>query len=149
VSARTTARGLALLALLLAAACSEPRSGPLRIVWGRHVCDHCGMAISEPRFAAQARLGPREVARFDDFGCAVRWLEQRGGAAAAIELWAMDSEEGGWLDARRAFYRSGVRTPMAWGLAALRERAPGALDFEGALAALRERERERASKRRD
>jgi nitrous oxide reductase accessory protein NosL len=138
--------GLALVALLLAAACSEPTSGPVRVVWGRHACDHCGMLISEPRFAAQVRLGPREVARFDDFGCAALWLDAHGGAAAAREFWAMDAEGDEWLDARRAFYRAGQRTPMAYGLAALREREPGALDFEGALGALRERERERASK---
>lgn len=136
---------LAAAALLFATACSDPTSGPVRIVWGRHACDHCGMLISEKRYAAQARLGPREVTRFDDFGCAVQWLEAHGGAAAASELWVMDPAGEQWLDARHAFYRPGQRTPMAYGLAALREAEPGAVDFEGALGALREQERERAA----
>jgi hypothetical protein len=92
------------------------------------------MAISERRFAAQVRRGPRAVARFDDFGCAVRWLEEHGGPAVAAEIWVMDSEGDAerWLDGRSAAYRSGQRTPMAYGFTAVGEPAPGTVDFERA-----------------
>ena len=140
--------GLALAGLVLATACSEPRSGPVGIVWGRHACDHCAMAISERRFAAQVRRGPRDVARFDDFGCAVLWLEGQGGPDAATELWVMDEAGVEWLDARRASYRSGERTPMAYGFAALGAPTAGSVDFEEARRAILEGERERASRRR-
>jgi hypothetical protein len=138
----------ALACLLAAAACSEPASGPLRIAWGRDACAHCGMAIGDPRYAAQVRTGPHDVARFDDFGCAVAWLAARGGAATAPEIWVMGEESGAWLDARRAFYRSGRRTPMAYGFGALPAPEPGALDFEAAWRALEEQERERLARRR-
>jgi hypothetical protein len=142
-----SARAL-LACLLAAAACSEPASGPLRIVWGRDACAHCGMAIGDPRYAAQVRTGPDDVARFDDFGCALAWLDGRGGAAAATEIWVMDEERREWLDARRAFFRSGRATPMAYGFAARSAPEPGALDFEAARRALLEQERERLSRRR-
>jgi nitrous oxide reductase accessory protein NosL len=137
-----TALPAALLVALALAGCAEPTSGPARVVWGRHACDHCGMAISEIPFAAQVRTGPRDVARFDDFGCAVLWMEAHGGAAAAVEIWAMDSEGGAerWLDARRASYRPGQRTPMAYGFAAVGEAAPGTVDFERARLAVLEHE---------
>jgi nitrous oxide reductase accessory protein NosL len=142
----TAARATALaLLIVLIAACGEGTSGPARIAYGRDACDHCGMAISEPRHAVQVRRGAK-VARFDDFGCAVLWLE-RHGDADVTEIWAMDSEREQWIDARAAFYRGGQRTPMAYGFAAVSEARPGDLDFEGARRAILERERERASGR--
>lgn len=134
-----------LLLFALAAACSEPTSGPARVVWSRHACDHCGMAISEPRFAAQARLGPHEVLRFDDFGCLVEWLAAQTSEGDVAELWVMDMDGEAWLDARRAFYRPGQRTPMAHGFGAIARAEPGALDFEAASAAILAKKKERAA----
>jgi copper chaperone NosL len=139
---RRVARVAAIGLLVLASACSEPTSGPVRIVWGRHACDHCGMAISEQAFAAEVRVSPREVMRFDDLGCAIAWLGSRGGAAAAIEFWVMDQDRGEWLDARRAFYRPDQRTPMAYGFGAIRDAAPGSVDFETARRTILERTRD-------
>ena len=124
--------------LFLAAACSEPTSGPVRIVWGRHACDHCAMAISEQAFAAEVRTAPREIARFDDFGCAVTWLEAHGGPDAASEFWVRDGARDEWIDGRAAFFRSGQRTPMAYGFAAVGRAEPGALDFAQARRAVLE-----------
>jgi nitrous oxide reductase accessory protein NosL len=140
----------ALLALACVLACSEPTSGPVRIVWGRHACDHCAMAISDPRYAAQIRTGPHDVARFDDFGCALAWLEANGGLERMQEFWVMDAtspdaETGQWLDARRAFYRGGQRTPMAYGWAAVAEAAPDAMDFDAARRAILEQQGKRGS----
>ena len=138
-------RVAALVAMALAVACSEPTSGPARIVWGRHACDHCGMAISEPRYAAQLRLGPHEVLRFDDFGCAVQWLDAKGDAAKPLEFWVMDMDTEQWLDARQAFYRPNQRTPMAHGYGAIAAAEPGALDFEAARRAILEKQKEHAA----
>ncbi|RIL06621.1 MAG: protein NosL [Proteobacteria bacterium] len=138
----------AIAALLGALACSEPTSGPARVVFGRHACDQCAMAISDPRYAAQIRTGPRDVARFDDFGCAVLWLEAHGGLEAAQEIWAMDSQSSdaqreSWLDARRAHFRSDQRTPMAYGWAAVARAGPDTADFDAARRAILEHQRER------
>lgn len=141
IRARTRA---ALLLLAIAVACSEPTSGPARIVWGRQACDHCGMAISEPRWAAQLRLGPHEVLRFDDLGCAVEWIAAHGVSDAALELWVMDMDTEQWIDARHAFYRPDQRTPMAYGFGAIATRAPDALDFAAARHAILAKRKERA-----
>jgi len=132
-------------AALLLIACSEPTSGPVRIVWGRHACDHCGMAISDARYAAEIRVGPHEVVRFDEFGCAVLWLAAHGGAERALEFWTMDLDGETWLDARKAFYRPNQRTPMAHGFAAIAANEPGALGFDAAQAAILAAQQERGT----
>lgn len=142
---RYAVRAAAFALLVLASACSEPTSGPVRIVWGRHACDHCAMAISEQAFAAEVRVGPREVMRFDDLGCALAWLESNGGAAAASEFWVMDQDRGEWLDARSASYRPDQRTPMAYGFGAIRDAESGSVDFETARRTILERIRDRNS----
>lgn len=136
----------ALVWILLAAACSKPTSGPLPIAWGREPCAHCSMAIGDARFAAEVRLGPQELLPFDDFGCAVVWLEEHADSAEALEIWVMDQDREEWLDARTAFYRPGQRTPMAWGFGGTAAREPGALDFETARREVLARARERASR---
>ena len=143
MTARTACAALVLL--VLASACSEPDHGPVRIVWGRHACDHCGMAINEETFAAEVRVGPRDVMRFDDFGCAVAWLESQGGPSAASEFWVMDATRSEWIDARQAFYQPGQRTPMAHGFAAAQSRTPDNVDFETARRTILERIRDRSS----
>jgi copper chaperone NosL len=138
-------RAAAFAVLMLAGACSEPDTGPVRIVWGRNACDHCGMTINEQAFAAEVRVGPREVMRFDDFGCAVAWLESKGGPGAATEFWVMDQDRAEWIDAKRAFYRPGQRTPMAYGFAAVQSRTPGSVDFETARRTILEQSRDRSA----
>lgn len=132
----------------LVAACSPPASGPVRVAWGRDACQHCGMVIGDERFAAQVRRGPRDAARFDDFGCAMTWLEEHGGVDTASEIWVMDEDRREWIDAQRATYRTGRSTPMGYGFGAALVPGPESLDFAAARAAVLEHERERASRRR-
>jgi copper chaperone NosL len=143
---RPPARWLALALAWLAAACSQPTSGPLPIAWGREPCAHCSMAIGEARFAAELRLGPRELLRFDDFGCAMVWLAEHADSGEPLEIWVMDQDREEWLDARVAFYRPDQRTPMAWGFGAVSSREAGAVDFDAARSAVLAGERERASR---
>jgi copper chaperone NosL len=143
---RPRVRWLALAVVWLAAACSQPTSGPLPIAWGREPCAHCSMAISEARFAAELRLGPRELLRFDDFGCAMVWLAEHADSGEPLEIWVMDQDQEEWLDARAAFYRPDQRTPMAWGFGAVSARESAAVDFESARRSVLAREKERASR---
>jgi hypothetical protein len=104
------------------------------------------MAIGDPRFAAEIRLGPREVLAFDDFGCAMVWLAEHPDGGSPLEVWVMDQDREEWLDARTASFRTGQRTPMAWGLGAVAASEPGAVDFEAARRIVLERASERASR---
>ena len=100
---------------------------PKAIKYGRETCEHCSMLISDARFAAEVwRPDAGRYSLFDDVGCAVLYAEeQRLIDNAQARIWAADYDDPkGWIDARKAFYLGGVRTPMDYGYAAVR--APGA-----------------------
>lgn len=135
------------LALLLLAACGGPaETGPADIHWSRDTCEHCQMAISDPRHAAQVRdARSGRVHLFDDLGCALLWLDAEGLDATLGELWVGDPSGSGWLDGRTAAYAADRRTPMGYGFAAAPEGAAG-VPLETVRERVRERERERRSR---
>lgn len=118
--ARGRRRALAWLALSLGASALGAGSlaslgcasdaGPVDPVWGKQPCGHCAMVVSERRHAAQATVQGGPPLYFDDLGCLALWLEQHPGAKA----WARDAE-GRWVDATRASYATGAKTPMGFG----------------------------------
>jgi hypothetical protein len=95
--------------------------------------------------AAQIRV-PDANARskvyfFDDLGCALVWLEDRGpGERPGTEIWVTDWRDGHWIDARSAHYLPGQQTPMAYGFGAQQDPAPEAIDFEQARESILARE---------
>ncbi len=106
---------------------------PRKIKYGREMCDHCAMLISDARFAAQVwHPEKRRFSLFDDIGCAVSFVEeQRLSGNSEARIWAADYEDPkGWIDARKAFYIGGVHTPMEYGYAAVRAPGPDHVPFE-------------------
>ena len=122
---------LLVFALLLSACSGDPKTGPVEIKWDRDGCTHCGMALSDRHFAAQVRGGPKkQVAKFDDIGCALEWLQKQAWANDPnTEVWVMDYRAGQWIDARKARYIGGKTSPMAYGYGALAKEEPGSIDF--------------------
>jgi hypothetical protein len=118
----------------------EPETGPVEVHWDRDSCERCRMALSDRRFAAEVRLGARDVLKFDDLGCAVIWLDRHPTANAA-ESWVTDHRDGEWLDARRAHYRQLATSPMDYGYGATREKTAGVIDFEAVARLILEKER--------
>lgn len=95
------------------------------------------MVVSDPRHAAQIRQpageGRSKVYRFDDFGCAVIWLDQQAWKGdAAVEFWVTDHRTREWIDATRANYVMGQITPMAYGLGAQADPAEQGLSYSEA-----------------
>jgi hypothetical protein len=81
------------------------------------------MVVSDPYHAAQIRQpaaeGRGKVHRFDDFGCAVIWLdEQEWRDHPEVEFWVTDHRTGEWIDASKAVFVQGRITPMEYGLGA-------------------------------
>lgn len=109
----------ALLTLVLAA-CGP--GGPRPIGYGTEPCEHCHMTISDPRFAAEARMEGGRLLVFDDVGCLAAWLQDAGVARGWVVSYV---DRASWLPADSAVYlrTDTLRTPMASGLVALR---PGA-----------------------
>ena len=119
----------------------QPSSGPVEIKWDRDGCTRCGMAISDKLYAAQIRdPQSKKVYKFDDFGCAVFWKEHQTWSDADIEFWVVDSRAepvgSQWLDARKAAYAGGRRSPMGYGFAAVAEGSAGAVPFAEARKAI-------------
>lgn len=117
-------RRLLLAALAAGAGCGrDAGTGPPEILYGQDICAHCGMIISDERFAAAAVMfedGRRVVRAYDDVGC---MLEDDPGAVAV--RWVRGYRDGQWHDAGSAVYLASpkLHTPMASGLAAFGSRA--------------------------
>lgn len=124
------------LAALPLTGCFEgDQTGPEDIYWDRDAGTLCNMLISDARFVAEVRGGPkRKLFKFDDIGCAVNWLNDETWAAEAeTEIWVADMsstrETVIWLKARDAHYLHGEMTPMNYGYGAYAAAKPGSIDF--------------------
>ncbi|MCB1786159.1 MAG: nitrous oxide reductase accessory protein NosL [Gammaproteobacteria bacterium] len=129
---------LAPLVLLLTACSGDPGTGPVEVKWDRDVCTRCNMVLSDRQHAAQVRYtrqdGRRsEVTKFDDFGCAVLWLDQQPWKdEPGVEFWVTDYRDGHWIDARSARYVTGRHTPMQYGLGAQVDASADSMGFADA-----------------
>ncbi len=124
---------------------TAPATGPVEPTWDRDLCERCQMALSDRRFVAEIRMADDGRLRsFDDFGCASLWLdEQEAAGRSASELWVRSRDGERWLDAGKAYFVPGERTPMGYGLAAQSEAAEGALRLQAARERVREHEYQR------
>ncbi|MDP2811708.1 MAG: hypothetical protein Q8O34_16340 [Rhodocyclaceae bacterium] len=112
--------------------------GMAEIKWDRDTCVRCSMVISDRRFAAEMRGGPKNtVFKFDDIGCAAFWLRDKAAdhpwmRDAATRLWVADVASQGsevrWHDAKLAHY-IGKTSPMGYNFGARPHPEPGSMDF--------------------
>ena len=99
------------LTLVCVPACAKDDS-PSEPVWGKEPCAYCKMLVSDRRFAAQSIDESGEHRFFDDIGCLVLWLDVH---ARSSHSWAYASPSGPWVEAEKARYQPGARTPMDFG----------------------------------
>ena len=110
---------------MLSACWGDDKSGPEDIVWDRDACALCRMFISDARFVAEVRGGPKnKLTKFDDVGCAINWLnDQEWAGDETAEIWVAGQgssrEKVIWLKARDAFYIKAELTPMNYGYSAI------------------------------
>jgi len=130
------ARGWVLFIAIMVAGCSgPPDTGPVEVKWDRDACERCRMVLSDRHHAAQVRFQPEGAKRsktlkFDDIGCAVVWLQDKSWKdAEATQIWVTEHRQGGWIDARNAYYVKGQTTPMEYGLGAQSDEVEGGLSF--------------------
>ena len=112
------------LTMLAGLACGVRADGPPSIVLDRTACSHCGMLISEPRYAAAYRVHGSPARVFDDIGC-LRSALREDGAQGAAQLWFHDASGGGWINGAEAVLVNApeIRTPMGGGTIAFMDRA--------------------------
>lgn len=115
VVAAGVAAGVKILATGGEAALTEPT-----IQYGAEACARCRMVIDDPRFAAAWIEADGSEVHFDDIGCAALEAAERQLAVDA-RIFVHDLSSEAWLDGRTAQYvrSSTLRTPMAYGIAAL------------------------------
>ncbi len=106
---------LQLLAVLTLTACAE-ENGPVEPVWGKQACAHCAMILSDRRFGAQLVTDSGDRLFFDDVGCMVLAIDERG--LGTPRAWVHDAEAGRWLEARSTRYVAGAPSPMDFGFEA-------------------------------
>lgn len=135
-----------LVLLTLTMACSrEPDTGPGQVRWDKDTCARCLMSVSDRNYSAQVRGGPENsrtrLYYFDDFGCAVLWLElQPWHAEKRTEIWVTDETTGEWIDARTSYFTPGRITPMDYGLGAGLVAGESDLNFSQACQEVQTRE---------
>ncbi len=128
-----------LAAFLAACGKSGWPDGMVEIKWDRDACPRCSMIISDRRFAVEMRGGPNDTTfKFDDIGCLSFWMRDKAKdhpwmAEAATRIWVADftskADNMIWLDARKAHFVSGKKSPMGYGYAAFSLPQPGSQDF--------------------
>ncbi len=127
---------ITLLSMLmwLSACVDNSATGHADVRWDRDTCERCRMVVSDRNFSAQIRGGEKnQLYKFDDLGCALWWLKDQGWRAdKGVEIWVTDYLTGEWLDARRAYYVSGLTTPMDYGLGALKNPVTNSINFDQA-----------------
>ncbi len=111
---------LALLALVLFAACSRGPAAPATLDTKNDVCGWCRMAVSDARFAAQLVAPSEEPRFFDDVGCLATFLKAGGAPAKGQIAYVADHRTKAWMRASNAIYtkKAGLQTPMGSGLIA-------------------------------
>lgn len=92
--------------------------------WNEHSCAHCGMVISDRRYAAAWIEDDGEQLRFDDVGCMVMNLREHPPARPA-RFFVRDFAGEDWLDAAGAVYfkSAALHSPMAYGVAAFADKS--------------------------
>jgi len=104
---------LAVVLVVLQAACESGPPAPVEPVWGKQACGHCMMLVSEKPPSAQALLADGSRFFFDDVGCMAAWTQREQADAKA--LWVRGPGGNGWVDARTATFSAGNVTPMDFG----------------------------------
>ena len=105
---------------MLAVACGARSATPPEIVVDRTACHHCGMLISDRRYAAAVRTAEGDRL-FDDIGCLINAL--KGRAPDGATLWFNDATSAEWITGTPVFVASAsFRTPMSGGILAYGDR---------------------------
>ncbi len=100
---------------------------------GEVQCVECTMQLETKLHSAQAIMPNGRVYFFDDPGCLAKWyLNQK--EKDKIKLWIYTDDTHRYIDARKAWYKLGDKTPMNYGFGAYEKKVAGAVGFEEFLA---------------
>lgn len=113
--------GAVILLAVLLGACAPQNSEvqPPEIAYGQDMCDHCGMLISEPKFASALILEDGTPLKFDDTGEMLKYMQEN--QDVQVKAWFVhDYDTEAWVNAEAAHFVAvpGLASPMGFGIAA-------------------------------
>ena len=137
-----------LLLAILSSCSSKVDFSPRPVNYDRDVCHTCKMGLDNPKYNLQAINENGQIRWYDDLGCLAedmrdgdfnQWKGQK------YKIWIGDAETGQWIDAEKAWYRFGDRTPMGYGYGALKHKTNAAkYDFKTTIQRINEGKTKRA-----
>ena len=102
---------------------------PLEFKKGEVQCVECTMQIESKEHSAQAVLPNGRTYFFDDPGCMALWFKKQENKKD-IKLWVYTDDTKRYIDARKAWYKLGIQTPMNYGFGVYEKKVEGAVDFD-------------------
>ena len=110
-----------LLLILISSGCEQKSKTAMhKVHWDRDMCARCVMVVSDRMNTVQIKNPDTGKSyMFDDIGCATLWFEEEKieWSDRAV-IWINDNTTGKWIDARKAYYSTGIVTPMDFGFGA-------------------------------
>lgn len=103
-------------------------SKPLEFVIGKTQDPKCMMMIRSKVHSAQLTTKSGNTWFFDDIGCLVLWIADKDFKESA-KIYTF-SKEGKWIDARKAYYVLGAKTPMMFGFTSYESAQKDSVDFK-------------------
>ncbi len=89
----------------------------------------CKMKITDKNYACEVISAEGITWFFDDIGCMIKWLYNKKFASPpSLWVYALDSKK--FIDAKKAYYSQGEKTPMGYGFGAYEKREKDMIDFE-------------------
>ena len=119
--------------LLISCIGRNAEQNPVSVTWDRDIGVQSGMAISDPRFAAQVVASSGEAFKFVDIGAAVQWLNQHE-EIQKPKIWTKVLDKDTWYEVNVVFWKEDVvGTPMGHGFAAYSKPVEGAINYNGVV----------------
>lgn len=115
---------LCLCLLVVLTGCSKQRIEPVAIN-PEDMCNYCKMAISDKRFAAEFIDRDGQALKFDDLGCMLDYIKEKGNKEQVAAHFVMDFDTRQWLKTEDAFFvnSSELHSPMGGNMAAFSDEA--------------------------
>jgi copper chaperone NosL len=94
----------------------------------QYQCSECKMPIEQLKYSAQVVAPGGKTYFFDDTGCMVLWLKDKGFRRDAV-LWVYSVDTKQWIDGRKAWYSLTDETLMGYGFAPYSAKREGMVDY--------------------
>ncbi|NPA03366.1 MAG: hypothetical protein GXO61_00730 [Epsilonproteobacteria bacterium] len=92
-------------------------------------CVKCTMQLEGKPHSAQAVMPSGRVYFFDDPGCMALWFKDQK-EPQKIKLWVYTTDTKRYIDAKKAYYKLGEKTPMNYGFGAYEYKQKDSVGFE-------------------